>query len=77
MIPELVFFLKAASRLRHFLDHGFSGWGPEKRAYVLSCPTNRTSSSAIYKLRIRLAEYLNFKELVSQKFIIRGLVFLT
>jgi hypothetical protein len=77
MIPELVFFKKAASRLRHFLDRGFSGWGPEKWAFVLLCPTNSTNSSAIYKLRIGLAEYLNFKELVSQKFSIRELVFFT
>jgi hypothetical protein len=77
MIPELIFFRKVAFQLKHFLDRGFSGWGPENCTFVLSFPTNSTSSSAIYKLRIKVVEYLNFKELVSQKSSIHELVFFT
>jgi hypothetical protein len=45
-------------------------------SFVL-CPTNSTKSSAIYKLTIRLVDYLNFKGLMSKKFSISELVFLT
>jgi hypothetical protein len=41
------------------------------------CPTNSTDSSAIYKLTIGVADYLNFKGLVFKNFSIRELVLFT
>jgi hypothetical protein len=49
----------------------------ENWASFVLCPTNSTESSVIYKLTIRLVDYLNFKGLVSKKFSISELVFLT
>ena len=66
-----------SSILSHFLDHGFSGWGPENWVFVVSCPTNSTDSSAIYKLTIGLEDYLNFKGIVFKKSSIHELVFFT
>ena len=51
------------SILSHFLDRGFLGWRAQNWASIVPCPTNNTQSSAIYKLTIRLVDYLNFKEL--------------
>jgi hypothetical protein len=38
------------SILRHFLDCGFAAWRDENRVFVVSCPTNSTQTSTIYKL---------------------------
>ena len=46
------------SILSHFLDRGFLGWRAQNWASVVSCPTNSTESSAIYKLTSGLADYL-------------------
>jgi hypothetical protein len=46
---------------KHFLDRRFSGWRTLNWASVVLYPTNSTESSVIYKLTIRLVDYLNFK----------------
>jgi hypothetical protein len=45
----------------HFLDRGFLGWRALGSVPVVPCPTNSTDSSAIYKMKIGLAHYLNLK----------------
>jgi hypothetical protein len=34
----------------HFLDRGFSGWRAQNWASIVSCPTNSTQNSTLYKL---------------------------
>jgi hypothetical protein len=36
--------------LRHFLDHEFAAWRVGNRVSIVSCPTNSTQTSVIYKL---------------------------
>jgi hypothetical protein len=69
-IIEIVYFTyvlhtlvdkKHKKNSKHFLDRGFSGWRALSSVSVVLCPTNSMESSAIYKLTIGLADYLNFK----------------
>ena len=69
-IAELVFFtrfIKHAqtphSILMQFLDRGFSGWQAQNWASDVLCPTNSTDSSAIYKMRHRVADSINLPEI--------------
>jgi hypothetical protein len=45
----------------HFLDRGFLEWQALGSVPVVLCLTNSTNSSAIYKMKIGLAHYLNLK----------------
>jgi hypothetical protein len=45
----------------HFLDRRFLGLWALGSVPVVLCPTNSMDSSAIYKMKIALAGYLNFK----------------
>jgi hypothetical protein len=63
-VPELVSLKEQVLELTSFWIAG-------------PCPTNSTDSSAIYKLTIGVADYLNFKGLVLKKFSIRESVFFT
>jgi hypothetical protein len=51
------------SILSQFLDRGLSGWWAQNWASVVSCATNSTERSMIYKLTSELADYRNLSKI--------------